>query len=120
MKRKYQDWINNINNNVTGLCADITQDMITKFPELKRIRGHYYCVIWGQREHWWCVDSDNSIVDPTASQFPGKGSGEYVEWDESQPEPTGKCRECGEYCYDDNNFCNTAHEVSYMAYINNL
>ena len=115
---KIKDWIGKLEGDLTGRCAEITQEMVREFPKLKRVRGHYHCSVWGEREHWWCVDADDALIDPTAAQFPSKGLGEYAEWDESQQEPTGKCRECGSYCYNDSAFCSDDHAKVYMAYIN--
>jgi hypothetical protein len=36
------------------------------------------CPIWGARDHFWCVDGEDNVVDPTASQFPSKGTGVYA------------------------------------------
>lgn len=101
-----------------GQCAEITQLMITDFPELRRVRGHYYCSMWGKRSHWWCVAPDGSVVDPTAIQFPSRGAGEYVPHEEGSPEPTGKCPNCGGYCYEGRDLCSAACRWSYMAYLN--
>lgn len=96
----YSVWIAaNVEGDGYGKCAEVTQAMAAAFPELKRVRGHYYCLIWGERSHWWLVAPDGSIVDPTAAQFPTKGNGEYVEWTEGDEEPTGKCANCGGYVY---------------------
>jgi len=92
----YQHWIDQ-NVDVAGRCKEITEAMVKEFPELRRVRGHYYCWIWGEREHWWLVTSDGEVIDPTAAQFPSKGEGRYVEFDGQ--EPTGMCPNCGEYCY---------------------
>jgi len=70
------------------------------FNELTAVRGHYYCPVWGKREHWWLVDKDNEIIDPTAMQFPSKGLGIYEPFKEGSAEPTGICMNCGEYCYE--------------------
>jgi hypothetical protein len=88
-----------------GKCAEVTQQMAAANPSLRRVRGHYYCPIWGERAHWWLVDRDGKIIDPTAAQFPSKGNGTYVEWQEGEKEPSGKCYNCGDYCYDGKVFC---------------
>lgn len=97
-----------------GNCAAATTKMVEAFPELKRVRGHYYCAVWGEREHWWC-ELNGTIVDPTAVQFPTKGIGRYIPWDEDAEEPTGKCMECGDYCYDGHYFCCDSHEGAWRA-----
>ena len=68
-----------------GRCAEATLAMAAVFPELTRVRGHYLCWVWGEREHWWLVEPNGEIVDPTADQFPSKGGGVYVPWDEASP-----------------------------------
>lgn len=88
------------------------------FSRTNASTGHYYCSTWGKREHWWLVTSNNEIVDLTVAQFPSKGLGVYVPWDEGAPEPTGMCPECGNYVYDDYSFCSKSCGHSYMAYLN--
>lgn len=110
MPDKYQQWIDeNVSGDGRGQCKEVTESMQKVFPELRRVRGHYYCMVWGEREHWWLVKPTGEIVDPTVQQFPSKGVGVYVEWDEEQEEPIGRCMHCGEYCYEskggDSNFC---------------
>ncbi len=120
MKEEYKKWISeskyNTQENAYGKCAEATIEMKNRFPELKRVRGHYYCVIWGERTHWWLVDEENNIVDPTAIQFPTKGAGIYDEIDETGPIPTGKCPNCSEYCYDNNYCCSESCHREYADY----
>lgn len=119
MNPKYKDWIAaNITKNPYGECHKYAKLMVESFPELKMVRGHYYCSTWGERGHWWCVDQDNNIVDPTASQFPSEGNGIYVEWDETQKEPTGLCLNCGEYTYNEQTFCCEDCEIATRAEFN--
>jgi hypothetical protein len=118
MKAKYADWITaNVKGSSYGQCKSITLQMADAFPELTRVRGHYYCWIWGERAHWWLVDPDGDIVDPTAKQFPSLGNGEYVPWIEGSPEPTGMCPNCGGYCYDHNTCCCDACTTEYTLYV---
>ena len=84
---------------ITGRCAEVTLAMVQMFPELRRVRGHYCCPVWGIREHWWLVAPGGEIVDPTARQFPGGGLGTYREWREGAEEPVGRCLNCGAYCF---------------------
>lgn len=105
----YSEWIaNNVGEEFFdnyGKCEKITKEMKEAFPELIRVRGHYHCPIWGRRAHWWFTTPDGKIVDPTKRQFPSGGIGKYVPWDESKPEPTGKCQNCGKYVYNYGYFC---------------
>lgn len=119
----YGEWIAaNVQDTGYGQCAAVTLMMVAKFPELMRVRGHYLDVVWGPREHWWCVTSDGKIVDPTAAQFPTAGTGHYEPWTDGDEEPIGKCLECGEYCWESqrgtDNFCCQKHEMAYMRYLN--
>lgn len=116
----YQEWIKNspyaTQQGAYGQCKDATKEMAAAFPELTRVRGHYYCHIWGEREHWWCETPDGKIVDPTKAQFPSGGFGEYEPWDESQPEPTGMCPNCSGYCYNGETCCSAECHDAYVAY----
>jgi hypothetical protein len=114
MRAQYVEWIQHQVSNPTGKCLDVCYIMQKAFAELILVRGHYLCTVWGEREHWWLKDGDE-IVDPTASQFPSKGRGQYIEWDESKPEPTGRCMNCGGYCYDSAHFCSPGCESIVMA-----
>lgn len=117
IERKYADWINdNVQGTGYGQCKEVTQKMAADFPELTRVRGHYYCWAWGERAHWWLVDRNGCIIDPTAQQFPSKGKGEYVPWEEGSPEPTGLCPNCGDPCYDGNTCCSEKCAMEYVAY----
>jgi hypothetical protein len=98
VKSIYENWIANNVNDGYGRCLEITAAMAAAFPELVRVRGHYYDYLWGKRQHWWLTDGDE-IVDPTAAQFPSKGCGVYTPWPEGAPEPTGICPNCGEPVY---------------------
>ena len=73
-----------------GKCKEFAEAEVAKNPELRLVRGHYYCPVWGQQAHWWCEKADGTIVDPTKSQFPSAGMGEYIEFD-----GLVECSECG-------------------------
>lgn len=121
MDDKYKRWIEeNVEDDGYGLCVQATERMAKEFPELTRIRGHYYCPVWGERTHWWMITKTGEIVDPTSSQFPSKGSGHYEPWDENQKEPTGKCPNCGSYCYDGKQTCSDSCYDEYLNYLNDL
>jgi len=110
----YTDWIEAnypTPESARNQCHMATAQMVEKFPELWRRRGYYIDVLWGRRHHWWCVDPQGAIVDPTAHQFPGCGQGDYEALDESAVMPIGKCLECGGLVYEsqghsDPQFCN--------------
>ena len=121
MSDSYTEWIEqNVNGTGYGKCSQITMDMANAFPSLRRVRGHYYCPVWGERAHWWLVDEDGTVIDPTAAQFPSRGMGPYVPWDESQPEPTGMCPNCGGPCYNGDTLCCQECHDSYVAYCSGI
>jgi len=125
MKPEYKVWIaQNVKDNGYGQCDQITQEMQKAFPHLQRARGFYYCFLWGQRTHWWLVDTDDTIVDPTAAQFPSKGKGVYEEISDeeiSDRVPVGVCANCGgpRYAKDDGTVCSEECGIEYIAYLNN-
>lgn len=74
-------------------CQFFTKRFVERFPHLRRVPGFYMGV-----EHWWCVDTDGMIVDPTAEQFP-KG-GDYKEFNpEADVVRIGRCMNCGDHIY---------------------
>jgi len=119
MRPEYAEWIAANVPDPHGTCRETTEAMQIAFPELKRVRGHYYCWVGGERPHWWLYDENGDVVDPTASQFGSKGLGHYEEWDETQPEPTGMCPNCGDHCYDGRFCCTPACDAAYIAFCSN-
>lgn len=117
MKQEYQDWIKANAKDPIGRCKELTDAMKTSFPELRQVRGHYDCMVWGRRGHWWLLDEQGGIVDPSAEQFPTRGAGEYIEWQEGTKEPSGKCVVCGGYCWDGNYFCSEKCELGWNVEI---
>lgn len=120
MNNEYEDWIA-LNGPINaadalGSCYAVTQHMQKDFPELKRVRGHYHDAFWGPRTHWWLIAPDGSIVDPTKIQFPDQ-NGEYEPWTEGSKEPTGKCPNCGGYCYDGDSLCSDRCYKEYSTYL---
>lgn len=111
----YKEWIAINVVDPVGTCKETTISMQEAFPTLTRVRGHYHCPVWGEREHWWLTDLNGLIVDPTKAQFPSGLLGVYVPWDEGDPEPTGKCLNCGEYVYDSASHCNDSCRRAFMA-----
>lgn len=110
-----------------GQCAEWTLEMQAAFPELRRVRGQVLLSCLWERDHWWLVveeGGESHIVDPTAEQFRQKyfaGGSKVLTYnprDESEPEPTGLCCNCGEYCYDGRTeLCSTQCERAYHAYL---
>lgn len=74
-----------------GRCHELASAAAAADPTLRLVRGHYYCPVWGERAHWWCVKPDDTIVDPSVLQFPTAGFGAtYVEFDGNVD-----CDQCG-------------------------
>lgn len=125
---KYGQWIiDKIASSTAGpfnMCSEWTKEMATAFPELKRVRGHaYLSPPFGERPHWWLVEENGDIVDPTYLQwydpyYTGAIVLDYLPWDETQPEPTGLCPNCGGLCYNGMSVCSMKCDREYMAYIN--
>ena len=124
MLEVYHTWINAYvasqpNGFVRGKCDEATKLMVDAFPELRRVAGFAH-VWWGRDQHWWCLAPDGTIVDPTASQFPG-GLADYEELDlekDRERIPTGVCMHCGEEVYGGKLFCGDACERATLAYLN--
>lgn len=74
-----------------GKCKEMSEALVASNPELRLVRGHYFCPLWASNEpHWWCVDKDGVIHDPTKLQFPSRGEGIYEEFD-----GIVECSNCG-------------------------
>ena len=75
-----------------GKCKEYCEALIEENPKLRMVRGYYYEPHWSRDEpHWWCVDKDGNIHDPTKLQFPSGGiAGFYREFS-----GLVYCEECG-------------------------
>ena len=122
MKVEYQLWIGLHlllwDETHLGTCQPVCRAMQTSFPELALVRGHYHCPEWGRRGHWWLLTPDGEVIDPTVAQFPSGGSGEYEKWDESKPEPTGGCHNCGVEVFNNASFCSDKCTTETIDYLN--
>ena len=129
----YQAWvIENVNQETHGYgkCEEVVLKMAQSFPELKPRRGWFYCMSWGRRGHWWLLDPNGRIVDPTGKQHP---TGSLFTEPENQERyedltdktdkemaeivPTGVCAECGDPVYRGASFCNNSCEAATMNYM---
>lgn len=94
-----QEWIGNYvkrcggPQRTRGKCMDAAQEMASVFPQLRVEKGHVESAN-GREAHWWCVDTDGSIVDPTRGQF--HGVVEYEAFQEGDEVRLGRCMECGD------------------------
>lgn len=96
---RYYEWIDERlrRGSPRTQCAEWTREMVQAFPELKRVRGHVE-LLNGRPAHWWCVAPSGEIIDPTISQFNGIIVA-YHPHVEGDPEPVGKCLNCGAYVF---------------------
>lgn len=98
---------------VRGKCKQAATKMAREFPELRVAAGfaHWNAGREIRDQHWWCVDTDGTIVDPTRAQFTGPVM--YEELDVNDPKtralvPTGRCMDCGRDVYNHDRFCSRA------------
>lgn len=120
MNQAYQEWIDNYKGATYRKCVSVTKEMQEAFPELDRVRGHVHLMFIDEPQpHWWLTTTEGDIVDPTSGQWSRDGVApmSYEPWDESKSEPTGKCPNCGNYCYDGNYLCCEQCEQEYRAYL---
>ncbi len=128
MNEKHEKWIENYVSRqpsrfVRGKCDEATAEMRAAFPELRRVAGLAYWVAPHGKsiidQHWWLVDEQGAIVDPTVEQF-GGAAVTYEPIDLSDPAqaakvPNGKCMECGGYVFGARTtFCSGACEDRYI------
>jgi hypothetical protein len=74
-----------------GTCKEVVEELVAGDESLTAVRGHYFCPIWNKDEpHWWAVDKEGTIIDPTKNQFPSKGHGIYTPFDGMV-----ECSQCG-------------------------
>jgi len=122
---KYTKWIQK--NYSTALlaktqCSEATVKMSKEFSELKRVRGQIlveepYGLPATRTTHWWLETPENKIIDPTGHQYPTRII-KYIPVDESKGEPSGKCPNCGDLCYNGEYFCSKICNKAYLEYLN--
>lgn len=115
---RYLDWIRNYRDRQRDLrmmCFFASEEMLETFLELLLCRG---TVNW--HPHWWCQTREGEVLDPTLPQFEDLGDIiVYRRIDESKADllPTGKCPNCGEFCFNHRSVCSNACEREYAAYV---
>jgi hypothetical protein len=80
----------------TGQCHQAAKAMVKEFPELRLARG-FVSTPDAELTHWWCVDQEGDVIDPTRHQFPLVFW--YTEISDDHPlakYPMKKCMNCGE------------------------
>lgn len=82
-----------------GKCREMSEALAKENPNFRLVRGLYYEPLWNREEpHWWCVDEEGQIHDPTRKQYPSGGQKEfYREFD-----GYFDCEECGRKVNEDN------------------
>lgn len=103
-------------------CLEATLDMAVAFTDLTRVRGvahvkEPFDLPPTRAPHWWLVDYEGNIIDPTAHQYPTEIL-KYDPVDESRGEPTGKCPNCEDLAYGGQYFCSDKCEKSFAEYLN--
>ena len=74
-----------------GKCKELSEAAVAENSNLRLVRGHYFCPILNTNEpHWWTVDAEGVVFDPSRLQFPSAGMGIYEEFD-----GVVYCVECG-------------------------
>lgn len=129
-------------HSVMASCLSVCEEMQGAFPELRLVRGSI--ILSGSPNqvlsfeldiegllpglgHFWLETVDGAIVDPTAAQFTdpdgchgATGISAYQPFDESKAQqlPTGKCPNCGDYCYNNASVCSDECGEQYVRYLN--
>ena len=99
-------------------CLEFSKKFAEKFG-LKVVPGFYEINDY-PHEHWWCVDDNGQVIDPTATQF-SKG-GTYSPHSEGKHKARiGACPECGTDLFEgDGDFCGEECFDSYVRYCNSV
>jgi hypothetical protein len=100
-----------------GECKERCESMRAVFPELEMVRGHVSLIYGSHQEpHWWLIGPEGEIIDPTVTP---ELVIDYLPHDESGPEPTGKCPNCGDYSYNGDYCCSDSCHNAYVSYLMN-
>lgn len=77
-------------------CQQFCEKFVQKFPHLSRQPGFV-----GSSEHWWLIDSDGTIVDPTGEQFGNVPKTRYIRYNPHRHKVhLFNCRDCGTEVFD--------------------
>lgn len=81
-----------------GKCKELSEALAAKHPNYTLVRGFYYEPLWSREEqHWWCVDEQGTIHDPSRKQFPSGGIPEFYKAFDGMID----CAECGNQVAED-------------------
>lgn len=132
MESRYRKWIDDnypADMFVRGLCREACEKMHAEFPELRIACGVVFVPLFpakdSEQEHWWLVDGNGDVVDPTRQQFPG-----FIQYNEAgADDPRRKyhratCANCGERYlitpeWSDGTVCSQQCYTQYAAYLSN-
>ncbi len=93
-----------------GKCKEFCEELIKNDPSLTLVRGHYDCWSWGMQAHWWCVDKEGKIIDPTVDQFLKPHVGEYIPFNGMV-----ECEQCHKQVKEEDAYMNGHH--AYCSYV---
>jgi formylmethanofuran dehydrogenase subunit E len=80
-----------------GKCREEAEKLAKK-KGYRLVRGYYHEPMWNEKQqHWWCVDDEGNIHDPTAKQFPSYGVKQFYE----EFDGLVSCEECGKEITED-------------------
>ena len=105
--QSYSEWVDNLNlDQKIDRCKEVCHEMQSRFPELKIVSGYVTLESRPDRleDHWWLVADQGKIIDPTANQWTVPIV-EYVDPNQLDAEPTGRCPVCYRICYDGDTHC---------------
>lgn len=125
---KYNNWINKHYRDwgtALGNCQEAVKKINKEFPELTIKCGYVHFAFNEKRMHWWCIDNNGNIIDPTGHQYPGylgEPILDYEEVDDNSDEknyPRERCYNCGEYYFKKSSIMHTEQcHKEYCNYLN--
>lgn len=80
-----------------GKCKEYCEELVAEDASLRLVRGFFHEPLWSEKQpHWWCVQKDGTIIDPTVKQFPS-WQFSFITPEEFYEEFDGycECAECG-------------------------
>lgn len=107
---------------IRGTCKQAVTDLCNKYPFMKPVYGYVKYQLNGKQitdGHWWAIDNEGYIADPTRSQLPAKEI-EYVY--DSRP-VLFKCANCGKPVLEDDRlsyFCSKQCAAETIRYLGSV
>jgi hypothetical protein len=113
-------------NILQAQCYSFCEAFVEKFSHLTMVKGWYVAAEHNYTEHWWLIEKDGTVVDPTKGQFSIQ-TGEYVSHGSKRAKELelfakiGRCPNCGGDIYEgDEDFggvCSDECAASYSEYL---